>query len=847
MKFTLAWLKDHLDTDASVDEIVAALNRIGLEVEGVENPAEKLQGFKVARVLTAERHPQADKLQVLTVDQGDGVPLQVVCGAPNARAGLVGVLGLPGATVPANGIQLKVSAIRGVESNGMMCSSRELELGDEHDGIIELPADAPVGTPFAYYAGADDPVIDVAITPNRQDCMGVRGIARDLAAAGLGTLKPLILPGTGRGTAGEAGGGGGPGADAATAPLHQPSAGPPPPPGEDLEIRTDDPDGCPAFYGRIIRGVRNGAAPEWMQQRLKAVGQRPISAIVDITNYVMLDHGRPSHAYDLAKLSGPVVARRARDGETALALNGKEYALTPEMTVIADANGVHDIAGIMGGEHSGVTEATTDILLEVAYFTPERIAKTGQALGLASDARARFERGVDPAFLDDAVEIITGLILEHCGGDASDVIRAGEPPAERKVLRYDPALCARLGGLDVPADEQTQILQSLGFTINSEPSIPSEVEGRTESEVRVSTSLDMDGSGEMLVTVPTWRRDIDGPADLVEEVVRVAGIDNVPSTALPRAEGVAKPTATPEQLVERRVRRTAAARGLNEAVTWSFISEREAEPFGGGAWTLANPISEELKVMRPSLLPGLLGAAQRNLDRGAKSVRLFEMGRRYLADAERPTLGVVLAGERIARDWQAGKAQAFTAFDAKAEMLALLEAAGAPVENLQVMGDASAAYHPGQSATLRLGPKTVLAEFGALHPRLAKSFDLDGAVIAGELFLDAIPAKRTSGRMRAAYTPPAFQPLTRDFAFLVPETLAAGDLVRAVRGADKALIASARLFDLFAGAGVPEGQKSLAVEVTLQPTQRTLAEEDLTALSAKVVAAAAKLGATLRG
>jgi phenylalanyl-tRNA synthetase beta chain len=351
----------------------------------------------------------------------------------------------------------------------------------------------------------------------------------------------------------------------------------------------------------------------------------------------------------------------------------------------------------------------------------------------------------------------------------------------------------------------------------------------------------------MLVTVPTWRRDIDGPADLVEEVVRVAGIDYVPSTALPRAEGVAKPTATPEQLVERRVRRTAAARGLNEAVTWSFISEREAEPFGGGAWTLANPISEELKVMRPSLLPGLLGAAQRNLDRGAKALRLFEMGRRYLADAERPTLGVVLAGERIARDWQAGKAQAFTAFDAKAEMLALLEAAGAPVENLQVMGDASAAYHPGQSATLRLGPKTVLAEFGALHPRLAKSFDLDGAVIAGELFLDAIPAKRTSGRMRAAYTPPAFQPLTRDFAFLVPETLAAGDLVRAVRGADKALIASARLFDLFAGAGVPEGQKSLAVEVTLQPTQRTLAEEDLTALSAKVVAAAAKLGATLRG
>jgi phenylalanyl-tRNA synthetase beta chain len=795
MKFTLSWLKDHLETDATLDEIVAALTRIGLEVEGVENPAEKLAGFGVARVLTAERHPQADKLQVLTVDAGDDQPLQIVCGAPNARAGLVGVLGRPGAKVPANGMELRISAIRGVESNGMMCSSRELELGDEHDGIIELPADAPVGMPFADYVGAGDPVIDIAVTPNRQDCMGVRGVARDLAAAGLGTLKPLTVP--------------------------QVKGGFPCP----IEIRTDDPEGCPAFFGRVIRGVKNSASPDWMQRRLKAVGQRPISAIVDITNYVMLEHGRPSHAYDIAKLSGAVVARRAKAGETALALNGKEYALTCEMTVIADDAGVHDIAGIMGGEHSGVSENTTDILLEIAYFTPEWIARTGQKLALTSDARQRFERGVDPAFLDDGVAIISALILDICGGEASDVVHAGQPPVERKVLRYDPALSARLGGLEVPTGEQRAILERLGF--ETSPLAPSET--------------------WLSVTVPSWRRDVDGPADLVEEVVRIAGIDNVPSTPLPRADGVARPTATPEQLVERRVRRTAAARGLNEAVTWSFLSEKEAAALGGGAWTLANPISEDMKVMRPSLLAGLLGAAQRNMDHGAKSVRLFELGRRYLADAERPTVGFVLAGELKSRDWQGGKAQPFASFDAKAEAIVLLEAAGAPVENLQVMGEAAAVYHPGQSATLRLGPKTVLAEFGALHPATVKAFGLEGAVVAGEIFLDAIPARRGGGRIRPAYTPPALQPVTRDFAFLVPDTLTAGELLRAVRGADKALIASARLFDVFTGGGVPEDHKSLAVEVTLQPMEKTLTDEDLGVLTAKVVAAAAKLGATLRG
>jgi phenylalanyl-tRNA synthetase beta chain len=792
MKFTLSWLKEHLDTDASVAAIAEKLNAIGLEVEGIENSAEKLSAFRIARVMSAAPHPQADKLQVLSVDAGDGL-LQVVCGAPNARAGLVGVFGAPGATVPSNGMVLKVAAIRGVESNGMMCSTRELELGDDHDGIIELPTDAPVGAVYANWAGLDDAVFDVAITPNRQDCMGVRGIARDLAAAGVGSLKPLSPLAVGE----------------SPSPLQ----------GEGVEIRTDDPDGCPAFYGRIIRGLTNGASPDWMQRRLKAIGQRPISALVDITNYVMFDLGRPSHAYDLTTLSGPVVARRAKDGEAVTALNGKTYTLTSAMTVIADDNGAHDIGGIMGGEHSGVTDTTTDVLLEVAYFDPERIAKTGQALSLTSDARARFERGVDPAFLDEAIEILTGMILGVCGGTASEVIRAGSPPVAAKTVAYDPTLCARLGGIDVSPREQQAILERLGFAV----------------------------AGDWTVTVPSWRRDVDGPADLVEEVVRITGLDHVVSTPLPRADGVAKPTTTPLQKLERKVRRSAAARGLNEAITWSFLSETEAAAFSGASWTLSNPISEDLKVMRPSLLPGLLSAAQRNADRGADSIRLFEIGRRYLDATEPLTVGVVLAGERTPRGWTQGKAQVFDAYDAKAEALALLDAAGAPIDNLQIFGDAGAHYHPGQSGTLRLGPKTVLASFGTLHPATAKAFDLTGAVAAAEIYLDAVPTKRGSGFMRPAFTPPALQVVRRDFAFVVPADLTSDALVRAVKSADKALITGARLFDRFTGAGVPEGYVSLAIEVMLQPSDKSFTEEALSATAAKIVAAAAKLGAILRG
>ncbi|MBP2514073.1 phenylalanine--tRNA ligase subunit beta [Sphingomonas sp. PvP018] len=803
MKFTLSWLKQHLETTATLDQIVDALTRIGLEVEGVENPGEKLAAFKIAKVLSAERHPQADKLQILSVDAGNG-PLQVVCGAPNARAGLVGVFGAPGAYVPGLDVTLKLASIRGVESNGMMCSTRELELGEDHDGIIELPADAPIGTPYPDYAGLTDPVIDVAITPNRQDCMGVRGIARDLAAAGMGTLTPLIFD-----------------------PIVTDGAGP--------SVRTEDAAGCPAFFAQTVTGVTNGESPDWMRRSLLAIGQKPISALVDITNYLMIDLGRPLHVYDRAKLSGGLVARKAKDGEQVVALNGKTYTLDETMTVIADDVAVHDIGGIMGGEHSGVSADTTDVLIECAYFDPDHIARTGQKLTLTSDARSRFERGVDPAFLDDGLAIATALVLHVCGGTASEVTRSGEVPSEPRVIHYDPRLSADLGGLHVAPERQARTLLSLGFTI-----------GAIKSADAFSDALFSTIEGKWPVTVPSWRRDVDGPADLVEEVVRIEGIDNIPSTPLPRMPGVAKPTATPEQKLERRARRAAAARGLDEAVTWSFLSEAEAAPFGGGAWTLANPISEDLKVMRPSLLPGLLAATGRNLKRGQQSVRLFEIGRRYLADAERATLGVVLAGDRRPRGWRDGKAASFDAYDAKAEALALLAAAGAPVDNLQVMGEAGDAWHPGQSGTLRLGPKTVLASFGMLHPLVVKAFDLDGAVAAVEIYLDAIPPKRASGFARPAYTPPALQAVRRDFAFLVPAALATDALVRAVKGADKAAIVSARVFDVFTGQGVEDGHKSVAVEIVLQPTAKSFTDEELKAVADKVVAAAAKQGASLR-
>ncbi len=773
MKFTLSWLRDHLDTDAGADAVADALTRIGLEVEGVSNAADGLAPFRIARVLSAERHPRADKLQVLSVDAGDG-PMQVVCGAPNARAGLVGIFGPPGAHVPGLDATLKVAAIRGVESSGMMCSARELRLGLEHDGIVELAADAPVGAVYAAWAGLDDPLFDVAITPNRQDCMGVRGIARDLAAFGLGTLKPLAVPAV---------------AEAFPSPV---------------EIRTDDPEGCPAFHGRVVRGLVNGPSPDWLRRRLEAIGQRPISALVDITNHVTIDLGRPLHVYDLATLSGPLVARKARAGETVAALNGKTYALQPFMTVIADDAGVHDIGGIMGGAHSGVSDTTTDVLIECAFFAPDAIARAGQALALTSDARQRFERGVDPAFLDDGLAIATGLVRQLCGGEAGGTMRAGRPPLEQRVIAFDPALVASLGGIDVAEDRQRDILQRLGFTVTA----------------------------DWAVTVPSWRRDVDGPADLVEEVVRIEGLDRVAAVPLPRDPGVARPTASEPQLVERRARRAAAARGLHEAVTWSFLSEAEAAPFGGGGWVLANPISEALKVMRPSLLPGLLAAVARNRARGEEGVRLFEVGRRYLAEGERATLGFVATSDGDAADWRAAKETALA-------LVAAVSGAKAAAA-LRVEAPAEAHYHPGRSGRLLRG-RDVLAEFGVLHPELLRAAGLRHAVAAGEVYLDRLKLRRAA--KKDAYAPNPLQPVRRDFAFLLPDDRPAALLDQAIRKADRAVVEVA-FFDVFRLAG---GERSLALRVTLQPVAASFTDAELKAIGERIVAAAEKAGATLRG
>jgi phenylalanyl-tRNA synthetase beta chain len=616
--------------------------------------------------------------------------------------------------------------------------------------------------------------------------MGVFGIARDLAAAGLGALRAPAAP-------------------------RLAEKGP-----ALVSVRTEDEEGCPAFYARSVSGVANGPSPGWLQDLLTKAGLRPISALVDVTNYFALGHGRPLHVYDVAKLKGGLVARRARPGEELLALNGKTYALDEGMTVIADDAYVHDIAGIMGGMESGVSGATTEVLIEAAYFDPARIGATGRALGLTSDARSRFERGVDPAFVEPGLDLAAAMVVELCGGAVSAIARAGKAPVAAKTVPFDPARTLALGGLDVPAAEQKAILERLGFGVSGD--VPWDV------------------------AVPSWRRDVDGAADLVEEVVRLHGLDKVTSVPLPRAEGVARPTATPGQKLERRCKRLMAARGLDEAITWSFIAEDEAAKFGGWHWKLDNPLSAELAVMRTSLLPGLVAAAERNLARGADSVRFFQHGRRYLAEGERATLAVLLAGEAVPKGWQTGKARAFDAFDVKAEVMAVLAAAGAPAERLQTVQPASAHYHPGRSAKLVLG-KAVLAEFGELHPDVLG--DLPGAA-AAEIYLDAVPERRAK-RARPPFTPPVLQPVKRDFAFLVPESTPAEALVRAVKGADKSLITDVRLFDRFAGAGVGEGQVSLAVTVTLQPVEKTLTDAEIEGVSRAVVAAAARLGAVLRG
>ncbi|MDR3515144.1 MAG: phenylalanine--tRNA ligase subunit beta [Azospirillaceae bacterium] len=801
MKFTLSWLKDHLETAADLDTMSRTLTALGLEVDSITDRGTALAPFVVARIVSAEKHPDADRLQVCRVDTGSGI-VQVVCGAPNARAGLVGVFAPTGTVIPGTGDLLKAGVIRGVASNGMLCSEREMGLSDEHHGIIELPEATPIGVPFASVVGADDPVIEIGLTPDRADCAGVRGIARDLAAAGLGSLKPVAAP--------------------PVAATFTSATG--------VRFDLPDPAACPLFLGRQIRGVTNGPSPRWLRDRLTAIGLRPISALVDITNYLTFDQARPLHVFDRARLDGDLVVRFARPGETLKALNGKEYRLDDGMTVIADATAIQSLGGVIGGEASGCSEATTDVFVECALFDPIRTATTGRKLMVDSDARYRFERGVDPGAIGEGIEAATRLIVALCGGEAGSVVVTGAPPAWQRTLSLRPDRVLSLGGVDVARAEQVRILNALGFTIIEEGSGP---------------------AGSITVAVPSWRGDVQGEADLVEEVLRVWGYDAIPSVPLTRPTALTRPAVTPSQRRADFVRRTLAARGLDEAVTWSFMAAERAALLGpvDPELRLVNPISADLDVMRPSILGNLLAAAGRNADRGIPDLGLFEIGPAY-RNATPTGQDLVACGVRtgaaIPRHWAVANRVVDT-FDAKADALAALEAAGGPSANVQISADAPDRYHPGRSGSLRLGA-TVLGWFGEIHPSLRLALGLKGVVVGFEILLNAVPQPRKKpGTAKPALTLSAFQPVSRDFAFVVDRGVDADRLIRAARGADKSLIRDVALFDVYQGPGVAEGRKSLAIAVTLQPADKVLTDADLEAVSGRIVAAVIKAtGATLR-
>lgn len=793
MKFTLSWLEDHLETDAKIERIADTLTAIGLEVEEVVDKAAGLDSFTVARVVEARPHPDADRLRVCTVDTGTET-LDVVCGAPNARTGMKGVYAPVGTTLPGTGSKLKAARIRGVESRGMLCSEREMGLSDAHEGIIELPEDAPVGEPFARATGIDDPVIEIAITPNRQDCLGVRGIARDLAAAGLGTLKPLPIEPV-------------PGKFAS-------------PVGVELRFDAGTRDACPMFVGRYVRGVRNGPSPRWLRDRLKAIGLRPISALVDMTNFITFDLARPLHVFDADRLSGGIHVRLAGDGETVAALNDRSYTLDPEVTVIADDAGALALGGVIGGESSGCTERTTNVFIESALFDPVRTAATGRRHAIESDARYRFERGVDPAFARDGMEMATRLVLELCGGEPSEVVVAGGPPDRRREIAFRPGRVRRLGGIDVPRTEVAKILGALGFGVESA------------------------GDG-MKVAVPPWRPDVHGEADLVEEVTRIHGFDAIPSAPLTNPFPVARRVLTAAQRRERDARRLLASRGLMEAVTWSFTSSRLAGRFGDPApdLALANPINSDLDTMRPGLLANLAAACKRNVDRGESRIALFEVGAAYAGvtpDAQHTVAAGLRRGRSAARHWS-GEGRDVDVHDAKADALAVLEAVGAPAAGARTKAGAPAWYHPGRSGTLHLGPATVLAHFGEAHPGILNDLDVESPLAMFEVFLDAVPeAKGRKGHTRPrldAFDLPAVE---RDFAFLVGSEVPAHDLVRAAAAADKGLIVDVSVFDVFEGGSLEAGRKSLALGVRLQPRERTLTEAEIDAVSARIVAAVEK-------
>jgi phenylalanyl-tRNA synthetase beta chain len=796
MKFTLSWLKAHLDTDADAATVAEMLTSIGLEVESIEDKGAALKDFIVGYVVSAEKHPNADKLKVCMVDTGSGAPIQVVCGAPNAHTGMKGVFARPGIVIPASGEVLRVGTIRGVESRGMLCSERELLLSDEHTGIIELAADAKVGTPAADALGGSDPVIDVSITPNRGDCTSVFGIARDLAAAGLGKLRAGSVTPVPGGFA---------------SPIK-------------VTLNFDDhPKACPLFAGRYIRGVKNGPSPKWVQDGLRGVGLRPISALVDVTNLLSLDRGRPLHVFDADKLFGDVQARLAKDGETILALDGKTYTLDSTMCVIADAKEARGIGGVMGGEDSGCTDTTTNVFVESAFFEPASIARTGRKLGILSDARYRFERGVDPEFVVPGIELATKYILEFCGGTPSEVVVAGQVPEWRRKIAFTPQAVTRLAGIEVPKTEIRRILLSLGFTVeDGEP---------------------------MQVMPPSWRSDVMGSADLVEEVVRIFGITKVPSAPMSRPSVIARPTLTSAQRRARGVRRVLASRGFNETINFSFLPRAHAKLFGGGddARQIENPIASDLDALRPSVLPSLLAAAVRNAARGNADLMLFEIGAQFesgVPGAQQAVTAGIRAGTGV-RSWTKSTHPP-DAFDAKADMLAVLDTAMGAAMTAPVKSGAPSWYHPGRSGMLALGAKP-LAYFGEIHPGVLAKLDLKGPVAAFEVFMDAIPEGKAKSRARSLFSPSPYPAVERDFAFVVDRDVTAEDVLKAARNTDRQLIERVDVFDLYEGKGVPEGKKSLAIAVRLQPKDKTLTDAEIDAIAQKIVAAVTKAtGGVLR-
>ncbi len=806
MKFTLSWLRDHLETEATLDEITDALTDLGLEVEEISDPSQVLGAFRIARVIEAVQHPDADRLRLCRVEtwpegpEGPSEEVQVVCGAPNARTGMRGVFAPVGTHVPGTGVDLKPGVIRGQESNGMLCSERELMLSEDHDGIIDLPEDAPLGARFIDYAGLNDPVIEIAITPNRPDALGVRGIARDLAARGLGVLKPLVV---------------------APVPGSFPS-----PIGVEIATTLKE-KGCPLFAGRVIRGVKNGPSPDWLQKRLKAIGLRPISALVDITNFFTFDLNRPLHVFDADKVEGNLRIHPAEGGEELLALDGKSYTLAAGQMVISDDHAPESLAGIMGGEVSGCTEETVNVFLESAYWDPITIAATGRALKINSDARYRFERGVDPAFTLDGLELATRMVLELCGGEVSEVVCDGAVPDTTRSYRFDPLRLRALVGMDVPEAQQRATLEALGFTLTGDQAQP-----------------------------PTWRPDILGEADLVEEIARIASLTGLEGKPLPRVTaGVARPILTALQLRERAARRMLAGLGYNECVTYSFIDAASAQAFGGGddAVRLENPISSEMTHMRPDLLPGLLQAASRNQARGTADLALFEVGPAFSGGEpgeQHIQAAGILVGANAPRD-PFGSRRGVDLYDAKADAEAVLSAIGAPVK-FQIHRNLPGWFHPGRAGVISLGPKLPLAVFGELHPRILRAFDLKGPVVGFTVYVENPPKPKARKTTRQPLVTSALQAVERDFAFVLDARVEALNVVNAAAGADKALIADVKVFDEFTGskadAQLGEGRKSVAIAVRLQPVERSLTEEDLEDVSRKIVEKVHKAtGGVLRG